>query len=133
MTIKLYLVHLLLFSLIFLLQNHLTVQIRQPSIEKLALLAKYWNVKESDAFKLLAIEKNLTIANNRLIPLLNSYNESFGGLYIDVKANLVYINTIDFSKVPSITSSSKIQPFINLLNFKHADYSMNQLVSSFKN
>ncbi|CAG8855232.1 41514_t:CDS:1, partial [Gigaspora margarita] len=72
----------------------------------------------------------LTNATIILTPLLYKYNESFGGIYINVKSNLVFINTIDFSKVPEIKSSPILQEFIHLLNFKPANYSTYQLEST---
>ncbi|RIB04022.1 hypothetical protein C2G38_718524 [Gigaspora rosea] len=125
-----YLVKLLLFSLIFMSQNYLTVQ-QSRRILSLKPLAEYWNVPLNDVPKLLIIERILSNTTRILTPLLHQYNESFGGSYIDVKKNLVFINTIDFSKEQIIRSSPILKNFENLLKFIPANYSTHQLESSF--
>ncbi|RIB05131.1 hypothetical protein C2G38_623995 [Gigaspora rosea] len=123
------LMKLLLFLSIFICQNYLTVQITR--IESLKPLAEHWNVSLNDVPNLLTIEGILTNATIILTPLLYKYNDSFGGFYINVKANSLFINTIDFSKVSEIKSSPVLQEFIHLLNFKPANYSTYQLESIF--
>ncbi|RIB23753.1 hypothetical protein C2G38_2288354 [Gigaspora rosea] len=127
-----YLVKLLLFTLIIISQNYLTIQLTRR-IETLKPLADYWNVPLDDVPKLLTIERILSNTTGIVTPLLYQFNDSFGGTYIDVKKNLVFINTIDFSKEPIIRSSPKLKDFEHLLKFIPANYSTHQLESSFNN
>ncbi|RIB22029.1 hypothetical protein C2G38_2033929 [Gigaspora rosea] len=71
-------------------------------------LAELWDVEDSELLNLLAIEEKLTAADKTLQLLLENYDSSFGGTYLDVKNRTVYVNTVDFSVVPIIINSSEL-------------------------
>ncbi|CAG8828194.1 24526_t:CDS:2, partial [Racocetra persica] len=56
--------------------------------------------------ELLAIERILVNATRNLTPLLHKYNASFGGTYIDVKANKIMVK-------PALTLT-RIQPQLDV-------------------
>ncbi|RIB20604.1 trypsin-like cysteine/serine peptidase domain-containing protein [Gigaspora rosea] len=112
-----------LLSFLFILQNHSMIHAQYEP------LAELWEVSVSEVPTLLTIEKNLILVDSILTPILD--NSSFGGTYISVKANKVFINTINSSMIPIIKASPKIQPYINLLSFKNATNSTFRLNSSF--
>ncbi|KAF0470230.1 hypothetical protein F8M41_025421 [Gigaspora margarita] len=62
-------------------------------------LMRFWGVSIVEALSLLDNERNLSMVDNLLTLLLENEDENFGGTYIDTKENLVYVNTIDFSKI----------------------------------
>ncbi|RIB10990.1 hypothetical protein C2G38_2262678 [Gigaspora rosea] len=81
-------------------------------------LAKLWGVSVNEVPNLLDIESNLTMVDSLLTPILDG--SCFGGTYIDVKANKIFINTVNSSMIPIVESSPKIKPYINLLSFQSA-------------
>ncbi|RIB03805.1 hypothetical protein C2G38_2254784 [Gigaspora rosea] len=92
-------------------------------------LAELWNVNDAEIPNLLAIEEQLIIVDRTLQLLLESYESSFGGTYIDVKKEKVLINTIDFSKVPIILNSPeiKLNNYSRFLDFVPAERSFTKL------
>ncbi|CAG8803402.1 45968_t:CDS:2 [Gigaspora margarita] len=64
------------------LQNYVTVYSQNEP------LAKFWNVTDNEVITLLELERNLTMVDVLLQPILEEYNTSFGGSYINVLMNL---------------------------------------------
>ncbi|CAG8727416.1 30388_t:CDS:1, partial [Gigaspora margarita] len=58
-------------------------------------LAELWDVSDDELLNFLAIEKKLTIINKTLQLLLEDFDLSSGGTYIDVMANKVFVNIVD--------------------------------------
>ncbi|CAG8615234.1 7861_t:CDS:1 [Cetraspora pellucida] len=115
-------INLLLF--IFTLQsNSLTNAQKEP-------LAILWEVDDNKVPELLNIEKQLIMVDGILQPLLDS--SSFGGSYIDVMKNKLFINTLDFSKAKYISSLRGVKQYNNLIEFKNASNSLVELRSKFQ-
>ncbi|RIB19353.1 hypothetical protein C2G38_2036109 [Gigaspora rosea] len=96
-------------------------------------LAELWNVNDAEILNLLAIEEQLIIVDRTLQLLLESYESSFGGTYIDVKKEKVLINTVDSSKVPIILNSPeiKLNNYSRFLDFVPAEKSFTKLKYNF--
>ncbi|KAF0541064.1 hypothetical protein F8M41_005906 [Gigaspora margarita] len=101
----------------------------QPIYSKFKPLADLWGVTESEVPKLLAAEDNLVTANNLLTPLLNE--KDFGGSYINVKANKIYINIMNISKKNEIIKNPKLKNYKDLLEFKQVSKSLYDLNDTF--
>ncbi|CAG8685466.1 15131_t:CDS:2, partial [Racocetra persica] len=95
-------------------------------------LAILWEVEDKKVLELLNVEKKLIMVDGILQPLLDKFSSSFGGSYIDVFKEKVFINTLDFSKTKNIESTSEIKPYKNLLEFKPASNSLVELRSKFQ-
>ncbi|CAG8839957.1 22853_t:CDS:1, partial [Cetraspora pellucida] len=74
---------------------------------------------------LLANEEILIKGNRLLTPLLDE--SSFGGSYIDIKANKININIVDSSKENDIMSNPVMEEYLNLLSFKKVSNSLDKL------
>ncbi|KAF0537297.1 S1 family peptidase [Gigaspora margarita] len=109
------------------LSNYWTVHSQEEAKEP---LAKLWNIKNDEILKYLSIEKNLSIVDNILKPLLD--DDNFGGTYINVIQNMIFINTLNFTKAEEIKTSIEIRQYISLLNFIRADNSTAKLSSRFQ-
>ncbi|CAG8775923.1 1941_t:CDS:1, partial [Racocetra persica] len=98
-------------------------------------LAELWDVEDSELLNFLAIEEKLTIVDRTLQLLLENYDLSFGGTYLDVKNKKVFVNTVDFSVMNSITDSPEIKKgdYINFIKFIPANNSMATLTFRFNN
>ncbi|KAF0369987.1 serine protease [Gigaspora margarita] len=101
----------------------------QPIYSKFEPLADLWGVAENEVPKLLATEDNLVTGNNLLTPLLNE--KDFGGSYINVKTNKIYINIINISKKNDIIENLKMKNYIDLLEFKQVSNSLADLNDTF--
>ncbi|KAF0537296.1 S1 family peptidase [Gigaspora margarita] len=112
---------------IFMLSNYLIVHSQEEAKEP---LAKLWNIKNDEILKYLSIEKNLSIVDNILKSLLD--DDNFGGTYINVIQNMIFINTLNFTKAEEIKNSTEIRQYINLLNFTRAHNSTVKLSSRFQ-
>ncbi|KAF0537295.1 S1 family peptidase [Gigaspora margarita] len=112
---------------IFMLSNYLTVHSQEEPKEP---LAKLWNIENDEILKYLSIEKNLSIVDNILKSLLDDVN--FGGTNINVIKNMIFINTLNFTKAAEIKTSIEIRQYISLLNFIRADNSTAKLSSRFQ-
>ncbi|RIB24491.1 hypothetical protein C2G38_2241995 [Gigaspora rosea] len=88
-------------------------------------LARLWRVNDADLPMYLTREKNLKDLDRTISKLLD--DTKFGGTWIDVKANKLTINTVDFSDVGHIISLPEIRPYRNLLTFLPANNSLYQL------
>ncbi|RIB15461.1 hypothetical protein C2G38_2192311 [Gigaspora rosea] len=112
---------------IFTLSNYLTVHSQDEPKEP---LAKLWNIENDEIPKYLSIEKNLSIVDEILKPLLD--DDNFGGTYINVIQNMIFINTLNFTKAEEIKNNTEIRQYINLLNFTIANNSTAKLSSRFQ-
>ncbi|RIB22835.1 hypothetical protein C2G38_2033274 [Gigaspora rosea] len=93
-------------------------------------LARLWDVNDDDLPAMLAIERNLKKVDGILNQFIN--NSDFGGTWIDVKANKVFINTLSTANVSYITSLPEVQPYVDLLNFTIVDNPTDKLSDSFE-
>ncbi|RIB13664.1 hypothetical protein C2G38_1716375 [Gigaspora rosea] len=112
---------------IFTLSNYLTVHCQ---VEPKEPLAKLWNIENDEIPQYLSIEKNLSMVDGILKPLLD--DDNFGGTYIDVIQNMIFVNTLNFTKVEQIKNLTEIRQYINLLNFIRASNSTAKLSSRFQ-
>ncbi|RIB03889.1 trypsin-like cysteine/serine peptidase domain-containing protein [Gigaspora rosea] len=124
--IKKALTKLILFLFIITLQTHLKIYALSDN-SQYASLAKLWNVTNDEVPKLLAREKTLIEASQKLKPLLDGIN--FCGSYIDTKSNKLFINIKNLSLKDNITNSMK--PYQNLLSFNTVNNSLTKLNSTF--
>ncbi|RIB28177.1 hypothetical protein C2G38_2158610 [Gigaspora rosea] len=110
--------------LFFTFQKYLIIHAREP-------LAALWDIDDDDdeILSFIKYEQYLTLVDRTLKPLLD--DTSFGGSYIDMKKNCVYVNTIDQSKIPEIKSRPEIKDYLNSINFIQADKSLDYLKNSF--
>ncbi|CAG8657010.1 25541_t:CDS:1, partial [Gigaspora margarita] len=117
-----YLLNLLL--VLFTLNKHSLVYTREA-------LAELWDVADDELLNLLAIEEKLTIIDKTLQLLLEDFDSSSGGTYIDVKANKVFVNIVDPSIIPIIKNSPEIRSsdYLNFIIFKSAKNSMATLTN----
>ncbi|CAG8788535.1 16648_t:CDS:2, partial [Dentiscutata erythropus] len=92
-------------------------------------LAELWDVEDSELLNLLAIEGKLITIDITLQQLLKDHSSSFGGTYIDVKKNQVFVNTVNPSVVPIIKSSSAFNnnDYLNFITFVTKSNSMDIL------
>ncbi|CAG8627173.1 16873_t:CDS:1, partial [Cetraspora pellucida] len=88
-------------------------------------LKQYLKVSERELPGLLANEEILIKGNRLLTPLLDE--SSFGGSYIDIKANKININIVDSSKKDDIMSKPVMKEYLNLLSFKKVSNSLDKL------
>ncbi|CAG8725012.1 7446_t:CDS:1 [Cetraspora pellucida] len=112
-------INLLSFLLILILQNYLIVHAIYTSLKQ------YLKVSERELPDLLANEEILIKGNRLLTPLLDE--SSFGGSYIDIKANKININIVDSSKKNDIMSNPVMEEYLNLLSFKKISNSLDKL------
>ncbi|CAG8788685.1 42619_t:CDS:1, partial [Gigaspora margarita] len=105
------------------IQNYVTVYSQNEP------LAKLWNVTDNEVIKLLELERNLTMVDVFLQPILEEYNTSFGGSYINVLMNCIFVYTVDFTKISII--ESRMKPYFHLFNFTNATNSLVALRNSF--
>ncbi|CAG8801870.1 14307_t:CDS:1, partial [Gigaspora margarita] len=98
-------------------------------------LAELWDVEDIELLNILAIEEKLTIVDRTLQLLLENYDSSFGGTYLNTKDKKVYVNTIDFSVINNITDSPEIKngDFLNFIKFIPTHNSMATLTFRFNN
>ncbi|KAF0516101.1 S1 family peptidase [Gigaspora margarita] len=115
------LLSILLFS--FILPNHLKVYAINSS--PYSVIAELLNVPESEVPELLFNQTILLEGNKILIPLLDE--SIYGGTYIDLVANKIFINTIDISKNGSIINNPVMKPYLNLLSFVEVNNSLSKL------
>ncbi|CAG8588494.1 11065_t:CDS:2, partial [Dentiscutata heterogama] len=82
-----------------------------------------------ELLNLLAIEEKLIIIDKTLQQLLKDHSSSFGGTYINVTKNQVFVNTVNPSVVPIIKSSSELtnNDYLNFVTFVTASNSMDIL------
>ncbi|KAF0558235.1 S1 family peptidase [Gigaspora margarita] len=120
-----FLINLLL--IIFTIQKHFIIYAQEP-------LASLWGINDTEIPRYLNIEKNLTLLDKIVKPFLN--DSSFGGTWIDVKLNKVFINTVNLSQVPIIKSLPELKTYLDFLEFQPANnsleylkYSFNQIIS----
>ncbi|RIB20148.1 hypothetical protein C2G38_2244740 [Gigaspora rosea] len=120
-SVKLLLLNLLIF--ISQLQTHSTVyaQYQEP-------LAVLWGVEANELPDKLNDERNLINVDELLKPLLDDIN--FGGSWIDVKEDKVFINTLNVSKEEEIIA--KMSEYKDYLSFIQTNKSLNELSSSFE-
>ncbi|RIB13665.1 hypothetical protein C2G38_2197227 [Gigaspora rosea] len=111
---------------IFTLSNYLTVHCQ---VEPKETLAKLWNIENDEIPQYLSIEKNLSMADGILKPLLD--DDNFGGTYIDAIQNKIFVNTLNFTKAEQIKNLTEIRQYINLLNFTRTSNSTAKLNSRF--
>ncbi|RIB24486.1 hypothetical protein C2G38_2168436 [Gigaspora rosea] len=88
-------------------------------------LARLWRVNDADLPMYLTREKNLKDLDRTISKLLD--DSKFGGTWIDVKANKLTINTVNFSDVGHIKSLPEIHSYRDLLTFLPASNSLYQL------
>ncbi|KAF0553921.1 hypothetical protein F8M41_019764 [Gigaspora margarita] len=88
-------------------------------------LAMLWRVKDADLLMYLTREKNLKNLDRTISKFLD--DSYYGGAWIDVKANKLTINTVNFSDVSHIISLPEIHPYRDLLTFLPASNSLYQL------
>ncbi|RIB21021.1 hypothetical protein C2G38_2140870 [Gigaspora rosea] len=119
------LINVLMF--IFTLSNYLTVHSQDVPKEP---LAKLWNIENDEIPKYLSIEKNLSMVDGILKLLLD--DDNFGGTFIDVIQNMIFINTLNFTKAEQIKNRTEIRQYTNLLNFTRAPNSTAILNSRFQ-
>ncbi|RIB15459.1 hypothetical protein C2G38_2247602 [Gigaspora rosea] len=119
------LINVLMF--IFTISNYLTVHGQEETKEP---LAKLWNIKNDETPKYLSIEKNLSIVDGILKSILD--DDNFGGTFINVFQNMIFINTLNFTKAEEIKKNTEIRQYINLLNFTRANNSTAKLSSRFQ-
>lgn len=112
---------------IFTLSNYLTVHCQ---VEPKEPLAKLWNIENDEILQYLSIEKYLSMVDGILKPLLD--DDDFGGTYIDVIQNKIFVNTLNFTKAEQIKNLTEIRQYINLLNFTRASNSTAKLSSRFQ-
>ncbi|RIB22130.1 trypsin-like cysteine/serine peptidase domain-containing protein, partial [Gigaspora rosea] len=112
---------------IFALSNYLTVHSQKEPKEP---LAKLWNIENDEIPKYLSIEKKLTMVDGILKPLLD--DDNFGGTYIDVIHNMIFVSTLNFTKAEQIKNRTEIRQYTNLLNFTRAHNSTTRLNSRFQ-
>ncbi|RIB16868.1 hypothetical protein C2G38_2246763 [Gigaspora rosea] len=105
--------HILISILIvFILPNCLMVHSQEGSKEPLARL---WNINNDEIPKYLSIEKNLSIVDVTLKQFLDENN--FGGTYVDVLQNMIFVYTLNFTRAEEIKKLPEINPYVNILNF----------------
>ncbi|RIB21020.1 hypothetical protein C2G38_2244196 [Gigaspora rosea] len=112
---------------IFTLLNYSTVHSQEVPKEP---LAKLWNIENDEIPKDLSIEKKLSMVDGILKPLLD--DDNFGGTFIDVIQNMIFINTLNFTKAQQIKNHTEIRQYTNLLNFTRAPNSTAILNSRFQ-
>lgn len=93
------------------------------------IIAQLLNVPVNEVPELLAQEKILINGSSQLTQLLDK--SIFCGSNIDIKANKIFINTIDMSKTGNITNNSTMKPYLNLLSFVQVKNSLAQLNFTF--
>ncbi|RIB22874.1 hypothetical protein C2G38_2074404 [Gigaspora rosea] len=93
------------------------------------IIAKLLNVPVKEVPGLVAQEKILINGSSQLTQLLDE--STFCGSSIDIKANKIFINTIDMSKKGNITNNPKMKPYLNLLSFVQVKNSLAQLNFTF--
>ncbi|RIB22834.1 hypothetical protein C2G38_2033273 [Gigaspora rosea] len=111
-----------LFFIIFIFQS--TVHAQSEA------LARLWGVNDDALPTMLETERNLKKVDGILNRVIN--NSDFGGTWIDVKANKVFINTLSTANVSYITSLPGVHPYVDLLNFTIIDNSTDKLSDSFE-
>ncbi|CAG8745878.1 25626_t:CDS:1, partial [Gigaspora margarita] len=104
-------------------QNCLTVSSQSEP------LAKLWNVTDNEVITLLELERNLTMVDGLLQPILEEYNTSFGGSYINVLMNCIFVYTVDPTKIDII--KSRMEPYFHFFNFTNATNSLVALRNAF--
>ncbi|KAF0427128.1 serine protease [Gigaspora margarita] len=92
-------------------------------------LAKLWNVTDNEVITLLELERNLTMVDGLLQPILEEYNTSFGGSYINVLMNCIFVYTVDPTKIDII--KSRMEPYFHFFNFTSATNSLVALRNAF--
>ncbi|RIB11395.1 hypothetical protein C2G38_111333 [Gigaspora rosea] len=115
-----FLINLLL--IIFTTQKHFIIYAEGP-------LASLWGINDAEVQRYIIIEKNLVLIDKIVKPFLN--DSSFGGTWIDVKLNKVFINTVNQSQVPIIKSLPELKNYLNFLEFQPANNSLEYLKFSF--
>ncbi|CAG8750309.1 31238_t:CDS:2, partial [Racocetra persica] len=99
-------------------------------------LADLWEVEDKQLPNFLAIEEKLTKVDETLQSLLKDSTSSFGGTYLDVKKNKVFVNTVDITAINKIKNSPKFSQndFLNFIEFikAPANNSMDILTSKLK-
>ncbi|RIB13700.1 hypothetical protein C2G38_2144402 [Gigaspora rosea] len=113
----------LLLIITSMLQNCLTVYSQSEP------LAKLWNVTDNEVITLLELERNLTMVDGLLQPILEEYNTSFGGSYINVLMNRIFVYTVDPTKIDII--KSRMESYFHFFNFTNATNSLVALRNSF--
>ncbi|RIB06546.1 hypothetical protein C2G38_2147985 [Gigaspora rosea] len=93
------------------------------------IIAQLLNVRVKEVPGLILQEKILINGSSQLTQLLDE--STFCGSSIDIKANKIFINTIDMSKKGSITNNPAMKPYLNLLSFVQVKNSLAQLNFTF--
>ncbi|CAG8839788.1 3704_t:CDS:2, partial [Gigaspora margarita] len=85
------------------LQNYVTIYSQN---------AKLWNVTDYEVITLLELERNLTMVDILLQPILEKYNTSFGESYINVLVNRIFVYTVDPTKIDTYEQSQRLKPIL---------------------
>ncbi|CAG8746788.1 34988_t:CDS:1, partial [Racocetra persica] len=111
----------------------ITLQIYSVYAQQNHPLAQLWNISDADVPEWLESERHLIGIDDILRPILEDdyFISSFGGTYIDIFVELIYVNTVDFSKVDELLALPQIKPHKNFIYFREANNSMSQLKHNF--
>ncbi|CAG8622766.1 34981_t:CDS:2, partial [Racocetra persica] len=93
-------------------------------------VGKVMGVQDDDLPRLLNIEKSPRMVGGIVRKHLD--NSDFGGSWIDVKKDKIFINAVDPSKSEEIKSIPEIKPYVRFLEIEIAPNSLANLSSSFE-
>ncbi|CAG8848022.1 26455_t:CDS:2, partial [Racocetra persica] len=96
-------------------------------------LAVLWDVDDDKLLDLLTMEEKLTTVDSIVQQIARNYKSYFGGTYIDIKAEKVYVNTVNSSATSIITNSPSIirNNYTDFIEFKPANNSLTILTDRF--